>query len=428
MRSSIVSKESSMKIQDRGLRVLSLMIVGFIVVHPEPAMAASLMSLGHAAGAQCSASDVNDSGVVVGSCKPGNTNGSLVAWVSTAGSQISLPPLTTGKGCGAGGIANSGVVIGSCLDAGSVPFAVTWSSTSPGTSPIKLAPLPGLLGLGADVSTSVGAYSQSGFVAGQSVGGNGNSTAVLWLPGSGTPVQVSGRGDNCAVVDVANSSSGVNPVVLLNCPSGTGAVTPKVATPTGLLGTYVVAALAKNSGSSYCAGTAINTSLQVIGTCVFSAAPFGRAAFWANPSATARVLNLPNFSGDSVGKRSAGMFLNDLGHLVYRYQMSDGRQNDGFSDPVNNVVLSIPPLHADATVVATALGDNDLVIVAGDNGSENTQAAIFNPASPLVVTPVPFFGGGAKSLLVTASKGGAYAVGTAEDGNHDANAVSTTLP
>lgn len=416
-----------MKVLDHGLRHLSLTVAVLIVALPAPVVAASLTSLGHAAGAQCNASDVNDSGVVVGSCKPGNTNGSLVAWVSTAGSEIALPPLATGKGCAAEGIANNGRVIGSCSDSGGVVFAVAWSSTSPGTSPTKLAPLSGLLGLGADVSTSVGAYNQSGFVAGQSMGGNGNSTAVLWLPGSGTAVQVSGRGDNCEVADVANSAGGGNPAVLLNCPSGTGAVTPKVAT-TGPLGIYVTHDLLKRSGSSYCVGTAINSSIQIIGTCVFPTAPFGRAAFWGNPAVTASVLDLPDFSGDTVGKRSAGLFLNDLGHLVYRYQMSDGRQNDGFSDPVNNIVLSIPPLHTDATVVATGLGDNDLVVVAGDNGSENTQAAVFNPNSPLVVTPVPFFGGGAKSLLVTVSKGGTYAVGVAEDSNHDANAVWTTLP
>lgn len=417
-----------MKVQDRGLRVLSLMIVGFIVVHPEPAMAASLMSLGHAAGAQCSASDVNDSGVVVGQCKPGNTNGSLVAWVSVAGAEISLAPLAATKGCDAGGSTNSGAVVGSCTDANGVAFAVRWNSASPTSAPVKLAPLPGLLGLGADVSTVAGAYNQFGYIAGQSVSGNGSSTAVLWSPGGGTAIQVSARGDNCAAVDVVDTVAVDQPAVLLNCPSGTGTVTPKLATPTGLLGSYVTATLAKNGASTYCVAAAINTALQVLGSCVLPAAPFTRAAFWSTPSVAAVVLNLPNFTGDTVGKRNGGMFLNDLGHIIYWYQMADGRRNVGYSDPVHNIVLPIPPLHVGATVMASGLGNNDLVVVAGENGSENTQAAIFNPASPAVVTPVPLFGGGAHSVLSAISRSGSYAVGVADDSNHDANAVMTTLP
>lgn len=414
----------------RALPCLSLAVAIVAATHSGSVVAAALSSVGHAAGAQCGASDVNDSGVVVGSCKPGNSNGSLVAWVSTAGTEISLPALATGKGCEAGGITNSGSVVGSCTDASGVAFAVRWNSASPATPPVKLAPLPGLLGLGADVSTFAGAFNQSGVVAGQSVDGSGRSTAVVWPAGSGTPVRVSSAGDNCAVVDVADSAVGTNPAILLNCPSGTGTVKPMVATLTGVLGTYATAALTKSASSTYCFATAINSALQILGTCVLPVAPFSRLAFWASPTATPRVLNLPNFTGDTVGKRNGGKFLNSLGHVVYGYQMSDGRRGDGFGDAASNIFIgnAIPPIHAGSTVTATGLGDNDLVVVVGENSSENTQAAIFNPASPAVVTPVPFFGGGAYAVLGAVSKNGTYAVGMAEDSNHDANAVVTTLP
>lgn len=409
-------------------------ILAAVGVSP-PAPAATIANLGHASGAQCSAVDVNDAGVAVGACRPANTNGPTVAWIAVTGTEVSLAPLVAGQSCSASGITNGGRIAGACVDASSVGFAVSWSASSPATTPAKLAPLPGLLGLGllADVSSAATAYNQFGAIAGQSIAGNGASTAVVWPAGSSTPVQVSTRGDNCAAVDVQAQAVAGNPTVLLDCPSGSGTVVPRIATPTGLLGAYVTSDLAKFSTATFCVAGSINVPSQVVGQCVFAAPPFARAAVWFSTTSSAAVLSLPNFPGDTVGQASTGLALNDAGHMVFQYRTSDGRSNAGYINlasgtPNFNVPISLPALHPGTNVVATGLGANDLVLVMGVNDDEHGQAAVWNPAFPSVLTPVPLLGGGTGNAVATMSSSGSYAVGVAVDSSHVANAVLATLP
>ncbi|APG03781.1 hypothetical protein BJI69_07560 [Luteibacter rhizovicinus DSM 16549] len=398
------------------------------------ASAATIASLGHASGAQCGANDVNDAGVAVGACRPGNTNGPTVAWIAVAGAEVSLAPLVAGHSCSASGITNGGRIAGACADANSVGFAVSWSASSPATTPVKLAPLPGLLGTGllADVSSVATAYNQFGAIAGQSIAGNGTSTAVVWPAGSGTPVPVSARGDNCAAVDVRAQTVAGNPTVLLNCPSGSGTVVSRIAT-LNAFGVYVTSDLAKFSTATYCVAGPINASSQVVGKCVFPAPPFARAAVWFSTASSAAVLSLPNFPGDTVGQASTGLALNDGHHMVFRYRTSDGRSNAGYINlasgtPDFNVPIDLPALHPGTNVVATGLGANDLVLVMGVNDDEHGQAAVWDPATPTVLTPVPLYGGGTGNAVTSMSSSGSYAVGVAVDSGHVANAVVVTLP
>ena len=398
------------------------------LVHAPAVDAASLSSLGHNAGAQCVASDVNDGGIAAGACSAPNGVGPMVAWVANgAGGEFSLAPLATGRSCAAAGINNIGMVVGGCVDASGVGFAVRWSP--PGTTVAKLLPRPGLLGLGADVSTVAEAFNQTGYVAGSSISGGGASTAVIWRPGVTAAVTVSVAGDNCAPADIADSVGGGDPQVVLDCPNGAGTNRVAIATPTGLLGAYQMTTLLPAPGASYCVAQAINASLMIMGRCIFPTAPTSRVAFWQQPSVTAVA---PPITYNGVAIKTAGAFLNDLGNIVFHYQTTDGKSNAAYmainASGVVTSLLALPALTPGTTVHATGFGASDLVTVVAHNVSDHVQAAVWNPVSPAVLSPVPLFGGGPSNALLTVSKSGSYAVGVAEDSTHVANAVVTTLP
>jgi uncharacterized membrane protein len=398
-------------------------------IHAPGAAAASLTNLGHNAGAQCMASDVNDSGIAAGACSAPNGTGPTVAWVANgSGGEFALAPLATGRSCSASGISNNGLVIGGCVDASGVGFAVTWAA--PGTTVVKLLPQSGLLGLGADVSTEAAAFNDHGDIAGSSNSGAANSTAVIWKAGSTTPVTVSSPGDNCVPVDIAEPVGTANPEVVLDCPNGTGVTKAVVATPTGLLGAYLMTTLAPAPGASYCVAQSINVSLRIMGSCIFPTAPTSRVAFWQPPSTTAVALSI-TYNGVAVN--TSGAFLNDLGNIVFEFQTVDGKSNAAYmainAGGTVTAIDAIPVLATGRTVHATGFGASDLVVVVGHNADDHMQSAVWNPVFPAVLSPVPpFSGGGPSNALLAVSKSGNQAAGVVEDSAHVADPVVTSLP
>ena len=405
------------------LPLLTMLAVG----HAQPASAASLVNLGHLAGAQCRATGVNDQGIVAGVCIPGNSTGAPVAWMTTAANhnQRSLSGLSAGVACDVFGIANSGSVIGSCLDQMGVPFAVTWAG--PSVVPLKLAPLSGILGIDVQVRTTPKAFNQAGFVAGQSVAFDGSTTAAIWQPNTGVALLVSSSSDNCEVAAINDDPSGGLPNVLLNCPNPAGTTTAKVATPTGLLRTYISNPLVVPAGSAYCIAKGINGASQVVGSCIYPSSPFSQTAIWATPTASPSVLTLPGFAGDVIGKRNEGRFINDAGHVVFSYQTDTGGDGVGYLD-LTSMPVFVPSLDPGASISAVGFGNNDRIVVVGDNASGNKQAAVFDPSSPTVLSPIAQLPGGTNTVLKSVSRSGSYTVGTAQDAAHVDNAVLSTLP
>jgi hypothetical protein len=367
------------------------------------------------------------------------TNGIAAAWFATVdvngnpSTQTRLQPLVMGHSCGAVGVTNSGRIIGSCDRASGIGTAVYWDSGALTAAPTELLPLPGLLGLGADLSSTARRYNQAGAVVGQSLADK-TSTAVLWPPGSASPVQVSARNDDCVAVDIMEQTGAGNPTILLNCPyvgldaSLRGTIVPKVAKPTGLLGGYVMTPLIKNSTATFCVAQSMNAASRIVGSCRLPVAPFAVAATWNSPSVEATVINLRDANG--VVRESASAALNDLEHMIITYETDDGRSNAGFIDLSATPVTfkPIPPLHAGTNVRVTGLGQNDLVLVLALNSSEHAQAAVWNPASPSVLASVPLYGGGQSNMVSILSNSGFYAVGAAVDSDHVADAVVATLP
>lgn len=385
------------------------------------AQAATLISEGHAAGAQCVAADVNDSGVVVGECAPNNASGPVVPWVANAtGTEVVLPVLAAGQGCVAVSVVNNGIIAGDCMDAAGKPFAVRWSAGTPGAAPIKLNPLPGLLGIGADVASVVTGYNQPGAVIGQSISASGaaNSTAVIWQAGSTTATPVSAANDNCAATDVSDSLAGGLPVVVLNCPNSLGTNTAKVGRATGLAGAYVMSNLPVPAGYNYCSVSMTNAAQQFIGTCHTPGPDLPKSAFW--PSYTAA----PLLTTGSL--RNGGMYLNDSGHAVIGYQTSNGQGGVAFWIPSTGALTVIAPLPGGTHVSAQGLGNNDIVILDSDISSENVEAALWTPAGGTVAAG--FEGGGQSSNFSSISKSGNFGVGSAINSTHNTDAVRTVLP
>jgi uncharacterized membrane protein len=380
------------------------------------------VDLGNAAGEQCAAYGVNDFGVTVGRCIPGNPSGVVVAWVSTAGSQTALPTLAPTRPCVAHEVTNGGVIVGLCVDASFRSFGVTWNAQTPASAPLKLNPLGGLLGLIPDVSTDVLAFNQAGFVAGRSIGAGGTATAVLWSPGSGAPMPLSTRGDNCTVVDMSDTTTNGYPAVLLNCPSA-GRIAPRVATR-GLLG-FVATNLPVDPASLYCSAAGIDNAFRVVGTCVRAELPLHRAAYWASPSTAPRVLT---YVDSSMTPRDAtGLGINNLGHLVLGYQMGNGGSGASLYAPSSEASVDVPSIVPDTSIEVVGFGDNDLVTIVGNDADKREQAAVFNPVTG-VLSPLAPLVAGTNSVLNDISVSGYYAAGAAELANQHRRAVMTSLP
>lgn len=416
-------------------RMAAPYVLGTVAIVFAPmAPAATIASLGHAAGAQCAAADVDDAGDTVGSCAPANTNGPIVAWESSVGgSQIPLAPLATGHTCIAQGITQANKVVGFCEDTSRITFAVFWDGASPATSPVKLSALPaGLLGLLLplpDIGTEATAFNQFGSIVGQSIAGNATSTAVIWTSGSGTPVQVSSRGDDCRAVDVRPQTSTGNPAVLLDCPNG-GLTAAKIATPTGLLGAYVTASLPLAIRAIDCIATSINATGQILGTCNFNDLtkdPLSRAVLWLTPTSTPITLNLPNSPSDLIGKGSAGVAENDAGDFVFQYRTSDGRTNAGYLDIIANAAAFLPSLQAGTNVSAIGLSETGVVLGEATNATEHGQAVTWSVGSPSL-SAVPLFDGSVGGTATAISPNGGFTVGTTIDSSHVEDAIEETLP
>lgn len=410
------------------LKHLSLFSALCVAAFASPSQAVTLTSQGHAAGEQCSANGVNNDGKSVGTCSPGDEGDPPRAWVAvTPGTQIPLQPLATGQGCRGGSIGNatqatSGWIVGTCVNANNVPFGVFWSASAPAAAPIRMNPLPGLLGLLADVSTSPIAMNRRGGTAGVSLSGMNDATAVLWAAGSGAPVSVSNRGDNCSPADVNDTLLNGYPSVALNCPDGTGQVSARIAQYNNLLG-YQMTNLPQPAGASYCVVTAINNGVQAMGSCVYpnSAATPPDTAFWSCPTCAPSML-----SSLVDNPRNVGEFLNNLGQVVFKYQGDDGKWDIGRWTPATNTIELISPITGGTRVSAAGLADNGMVLLGSENADENIQPATWTSATGTVA--IPFFDGGTRFVPGAISQNGAYAAGMAEDSSQQNEAILATLP
>lgn len=405
---------------------LALSMVGAIA-HTGLVSAATFVGEGTAAGAQCVSQGVNNSGVVVGTCTPGNSSGPSVAWVAiTAGTEVPLQPLVSGQGCTALAIDNNGQIAGTCKMADNRSTAVIWNSSTPSAAPAALQAVSVLgTGLLPEVRTAITAFNQSDVLGGASLSGTNVATAVLWFSGSTAPLQVSALHDNCIVADVNNTPINGVPSVALNCPNpGSSNAVAKVVQKTGLLGTLVTTTLPIPAGSTGCSVSSVNDVVQFVGTCHFSAPDVPHAVYWASPSAT--PVQLSSISGVPGTPRIAGRRLNNNGNAVVSYQDSNGHGQLAFWTPSTGITQLIPVLAGGTHIGFVGLSDNNTVALTSENAGEHAQAATWTSTTGTVA--IPQFSGGQESRLTAISSNGTYAAGGAEDSVGTDDAVVATLP
>lgn len=389
--------------------------------------AATFVDLGNAAGKQCAAASVNDSGQTVGNCTSATPSANDAPWyaASTAGPQQVLPPLAANQPCSVGAIGNSGVMVGLCLDASNFTFAVTWSAAAPATAPTKLAPLPASLLFPllrpADVNTFARAQNQQGAVLGWSVSGKSEFTVVLYRPGVATPERISGWGDMCNATVVNNTLVNGYPSVLMNCPVN-GRNVARVA-QRGTSG-YTTTDLPVPSGASYCMAVDMNDQNQAVGTCIYphTATNSSKTAFWPTPTSTPLLLTLP------LNAMNSGVAVNNAGHVLARGTAPSGFTTDFFWEETTSSfsVQPIPFLPGSVSTQAFSLTENDTVAMDCTNSNKYPVACTWDPTNG--TRPIPPINGGVQSMLNSISYSGTFVSGVSTDASQNDIAVVAELP
>lgn len=391
------------------------------------ASAATFVDLGNAAGKQCAAVGVNDSGQVVGNCSSADpsADGAPWYWASSAGPQQVLPPLVTDQPCDVGAITNSGVLVGSCSDASNHNFAVTWSAAAPAAAPTKLGPLPATLLIPllrpADVWTVATSRNQQGAVLGWSVSAKGEFTVVLYRPGVATPERISGWGDMCTGTVVNNALINGYPSILMNCPSN-GKIVARVAQRG--TGGYTITDLPVASGASYCLAVDMNDQNQAVGTCIYphSATNGSKTAFWPTPSSAPRLLTLP------LNAQNSGLGVNNAGHVLARGMAPTGFTTDFFWADTSSsfTVQPIAFLPGSVHTRAFSLTENDTVAMDCTNSNKYPTACTWDPTNG--THAIPPINGGVQSMLNGISYSGTFVSGVSTDALQNDVAVMADLP
>lgn len=397
------------------------------IAYTGPASAATFTGEGTAAGAQCLSRGVNNAGIVVGNCKPGNSSGPSVAWVAlTPGVETPLTPLVSGQSCAPQVINNSGQIGGVCKTADNRSTAVVWNSAAPGTAPVAL-PAVSIFGTGLlpETYTLISAYNHSGVFAGGSFSGTHVATAVLWFPGSPVPLQLSALHDACLPVSVNNTLISGVPSTAINCPDpATGNLVGKIVQKTGLLGALVTTTLPVPAGSTHCSVSSLNNAVQMLGTCHFTAPDVSHVVYWSSPSAA--PIQLSTISGVAGTPQISSKGLNNNGHAVVSYQDNNGQTQLAFWTPSTGTTQLIAEIPGGTHIRFVGLSDNDTVALTSENAGEHSQAATWTSAGGTVA--IPQFAGGQESGLTAISANGAYVAGGAEDSAGTDDAVVATLP
>ncbi|WP_323123806.1 HAF repeat-containing protein [Burkholderia alba] len=364
---------------------------------------------GTAVGVQCAASSVNNVGEVVGTCV--DSRGLHVPFYSTQpGVSVSFPLLVAGQSCGAGADNDAGEVVGECADANDVAQAVYWITGS-GT----VNPLAALLG---DVSSSASAINAQGAIVGVSSDGTDVDHPVLWAAGTSNAVLLpmgllNLAGANCVTVDVQNGS-GTQPVIIGNCPDGSGHNTPVIWTPTGLFQAYVPAVLSKPWGAVFCAAGTINDAGYVLGACDFGPSKGSRTAVWLTPTNTTLTPLVLNITDTSTGQtlRNDGIAINAKGEVVGQYQFVDGFSESYYWNVVNDQFQAIPPLPNGGTAAVSGISDTSVVIGVSETGPGTMEAFLWTTAGGAL--PIPFVTGGDNDGVTDISRNGCYVAGASE--------------
>jgi hypothetical protein len=172
----------------------------------------------------------------------------------------------------------------------------------------------------------------------------------------------------------------------------------------------------------YATVSAINNSLQAVGTCHPAGTDKPSACFWSTPNSTPiEPTTLPG------NPRNVGVALNNLGHVILVDQDGNGRGQTAFWNPLSGATQPVTPIPGGvATSPAAFAQDADVLVGTGDNPSEHLQPIEWTPSGGTVA--IPEFAGGQNEVLEDIAPNGKWAAGVAEDSTHTADAIGASLP
>ncbi|NWB99709.1 hypothetical protein HX882_27940 [Pseudomonas gingeri] len=416
--------------------IFNLVIFCLALAGLSAAAQAALLDEGSAGGNNCTPVSVNDAGVEVGACTDSSTHTSVAYIAVTPGSEVDLAPLVSGYACMAGAINHvalaSATVVGRCQNASGVWNAVTWQASSPSTTPRLLAPLSGLLGLGADVSTRASGVNLTGIVVGDSISGNGTHTPVYWAAGSTSAVPLAGvrvllgllstDPINCAVSDISDSTPAV---VLANCPSGAAGMGKPIALVwTSLSSNAVTVALP--AGARYCEVGQVNALGNIVGDCTFATSTH-QTAFWSSVSATPIVMSSVAVGGVSqVSTHNGAVDMNASGHIACNFKNTSGETEACFWNTSTTTGTALAPISGGIRDAAQAIGNNDTLLVNSETASGSLhQSHVL--AGGTAVTDDGTLSGGVNSAGTALSPDGHTAAGISETIGETVDADSEAL-
>lgn len=342
------------------LSLLSLALLGTGWAAPAAAQLVDADTL--PGGTACEATVINNSGTIIGTCNDAGKH--YVAFRKLAGqAKAVLPGLAAGKSCSVYDLNNAGASSGSCEDANGEQRAVRW--TASGTVQ-ALDPIPGLLGLLADIAADAGRINQNGAIAGTSTSDQGNVSGVVWLAGQTTPQELPMGGllgigaVGCAPSDLNDLAAGANggPVVSGTCDLQQNGTLRAVAVrwKRNGAGNYAITALQPLFPNEGCTTTDINNNGDIVGAC---SDPNGdtQAVRWlaggTAPETIETILGAVHSTAASI---------NSQGLVAGTYQTLTGFAHGFLWDPNNDTFEDVPPLPGANSNRAVDLNDNNTIV------------------------------------------------------------------
>lgn len=388
----------------------SLFATACLLACAAPARAADPSAMGTLGGNVCLATNANDAGAAIGTCR--DASGDLVGvyWPPNTG-PVSLASLEVDGPCDAADLNDAGVVVGNCeFGALGEWFPVIWTASIPGGAPLRLKAMLN--------HAKAGAWriNRAGAVAGLSVAADGSTTAVLWLPGSSNPTPLPELGllppltpstTECTVIAMTDAA---RPAAIGVCGLRDGG-SVAVRWTSGLLG-YIATELPRVPGGSNCVVAAIDSSLRVAGTCE-TADGDAVAVRWGADAGAPTYLDDIDASGETRQQLIA-VDMNEAGIVVGNYLTDDGLARAFVWAPTGvpgqEQALDLGDLGG-AWTRAVDIADNGSIAGSAESALGLSQAILWTPVAGIVGLGTL---GGHSSQAVTLSRNGEILVGNSQ--------------
>lgn len=402
---------------------LPMLAVGTLFALVSPCASAQLTDLGTLGGNICAASDINDAGAAIGTCR--DTEGDFISvyWAPGSASPVPLSTLEVDGPCNVEDLNNAGVVVGNCeFGEKGEYFPVRWLGALPGSAPQRLN---GSLG---SVKAEGTLINHAGVIAGTVTENNGSSAAVIWKAGQSNPTLLPELGPlppllptstQCSVTDMTDAAE---PVLTGVCELRDGGVVAVRWSP-ALLGTYSIKELPRLPEGSSCSAFAINARQQIAGTCE-TAGGDAVAVRWRPDGDSFTALY--DVAAQGVSRQQLTVVdMNETGVVVGNYITDDGFVRAYVWSPTDNPAseeaLDLETLGGFWTRAAD-IADNGTVLGAAQDDTGNTVAFVWAPEGDLAGLGTL---GGFTSRPAALSDSGAWATGSSQSASGHRHAFRT---